>query len=153
MESQSPGETLALGERLGHHLVGGLAIGLVGPLGAGKTQLVKGIAVGNGAADSREVTSPTFTLIQEYSGRLKLYHIDAYRLRSDAELLALGLDELVRPDSVVIIEWADRVIDVLAPPRMVLEIESVELESRRFKIAAFGGAAVECANAIRHQSH
>ena len=76
----SPDETQALGQALGRVMAGGITIGLAGPLGAGKTQLVKGIAVGNALKDARQVTSPTFTLVHEYPGRLTLYHLDAYRL-------------------------------------------------------------------------
>lgn len=137
-------ETLQFGERLGRSLSGGLCIALIGPLGAGKTHLVKGIAAGNGLVDPRMTTSPTFTLIQEYPGRLTLYHIDVYRLRGPAELLALGVEELVRPDSVVIIEWADRVRDVLTPPCLTIEIEPTGGTSRSFQLAAEGDAAVEC---------
>ena len=88
--SASVDETLAVGELLGRLLTGGLVIGLVGPLGAGKTQLVKGMAIGNGLDDAREVTSPTFTLVHEYPGKLPLFHLDAYRLSKPEELVALG---------------------------------------------------------------
>ncbi|MGZ5538090.1 MAG: tRNA (adenosine(37)-N6)-threonylcarbamoyltransferase complex ATPase subunit type 1 TsaE [Chthoniobacterales bacterium] len=86
--------------------------GLTGDLGAGKTQFVKGFVAGLGSAS--QVTSPTFTLIHEYSGgRLPVYHIDFYRIESAQELVRLGLDEYVDGDGVCIIEWADRFRDLL----------------------------------------
>ncbi len=86
---------------------------MVGPLGAGKTQLVKGIALGNGLTDDASVTSPTFTLVNEYEGRLRMYHLDAYRLTSPNELVALGFDEMMDKDSMVVVGWADRVASVM----------------------------------------
>lgn len=142
VQVDSLADTLEFGERLGRGLRGGLSIALIGPLGAGKTHLVKGIATGNGLSDPRKTTSPTFTLIQEYPGRVTLYHIDVYRLRGPAELIALGVEELVRPDSVVVIEWADRVREVIPQPRLIIEIEPTGDTSRSFRIAAEGEEAV-----------
>ncbi|NLT77283.1 MAG: tRNA (adenosine(37)-N6)-threonylcarbamoyltransferase complex ATPase subunit type 1 TsaE, partial [Planctomycetes bacterium] len=83
--SDSAEQTMALGRTLGGRLRGGEVLAIVGPLGSGKTHLIKGIAEGAGAPDAREVNSPTFVLVNEYAGRLDLYHIDAYRLDSVAE--------------------------------------------------------------------
>jgi len=114
--SHSPDETIQLGEKIGTCLKGGEVITLIGPLGSGKTHFVKGIAAGLGATDSRHVTSPTFVLVNEYTGtkmRLDIYHVDAYRLESVGQFEMLGFDDLCRPDSVVLIEWADKVKSVL----------------------------------------
>jgi tRNA threonylcarbamoyladenosine biosynthesis protein TsaE len=105
---------MALGRTLGGRLRGGEVLAIVGPLGSGKTHLIKGIAEGAGAPDAREVNSPTFVLVNEYAGRLDLYHIDAYRLDSVAEFEMLGFDDLCYPESVVLIEWADRVEAAIA---------------------------------------
>ena len=102
-------ETIELGVKIGSQLRGGEVIGIIGNLGSGKTHLIKGIASGAGAGDSRAVTSPTFVIVNEYSGRLDIYHIDAYRLESVAQFEQLGFDDLCYPGSVVLIEWADRV--------------------------------------------
>lgn len=134
-------DTFALGQEIGKSLTGGLTIGLAGPLGAGKTQLVKGIASGNGFTDDREVTSPTFTLINEYPGQLVLYHLDAYRLNSSAELQALGFDELMRHDSVVIVEWADRVISAMPDDRIWFEITPTSEQDRNITLTAYGETA------------
>jgi tRNA threonylcarbamoyladenosine biosynthesis protein TsaE len=110
--SNSAAETIQIGEKIGSALRGGEIFALIGPLGSGKTHLIKGIAAGLGATDSRVVNSPTFVLINEYKGpqiRLDVYHVDAYRLDSVAEFEMLGFDDMCLPDSVVLIEWADKV--------------------------------------------
>jgi tRNA threonylcarbamoyladenosine biosynthesis protein TsaE len=99
-------ETIALARSLGVQLPPGTTILLYGDLGAGKTAFVRGLAEGLGA-DPNEVSSPTFTLIQEYAGRTRLFHADLYRL-SPAEADDLGLDELAGGEGVLAIEWADR---------------------------------------------
>ena len=107
--SSSPEETIHFGQRIGSQLRGSEVVAVCGPLGSGKTHLIKGIASGAGAKDSREVNSPTFVIVNEYSGRLDIYHIDAYRLNSVSEFEMLGFDDYCYPQSVVLIEWADKV--------------------------------------------
>ncbi len=115
--SESPEQTRAWGAALAGCLAAGDVVALVGHLGAGKTQWVKGLAEGLGI-DPAEVHSPTFTLINEYeapAGRM-LYHVDAYRLTGPDELDALGFDEMVaRGDGITAVEWADRVGDLIPP--------------------------------------
>lgn len=112
--SRSPGETAEIGRAIGGLLRSGDFLALQGPLGAGKTHLLKGVAAGLGVSADEPVVSPTFVLIREYVGRLKLYHIDAYRLSGTAEILSLGLDELIaEPGAVVAVEWADRVAEAV----------------------------------------
>jgi tRNA threonylcarbamoyladenosine biosynthesis protein TsaE len=107
--SNSPEETIELGRKFGSQLKGGEVVAICGTLGSGKTHLIKGIAAGAGAAESKKVTSPTFVIINEYKGRLDIYHIDAYRLESILEFEMLGFDDYCHPDSVVLIEWADKI--------------------------------------------
>ena len=108
--SHSPAETEALGEKFGRAAERGLVLALSGDLGAGKTQLVKGIARGLGAV--ARVHSPTFTLVNEYGGgRLKLFHLDLYRLETPAQILSAGIEEFLSPDGVAVIEWAERLED------------------------------------------
>jgi tRNA threonylcarbamoyladenosine biosynthesis protein TsaE len=107
--SNSPEETIGLGRKVGSQLKGGEVIAICGTLGSGKTHLIKGIAEGAGAAESKKVTSPTFVIINEYKGQLEIYHIDAYRLESMAEFEMLGFDDYCNPQSVVLIEWADKI--------------------------------------------
>jgi tRNA threonylcarbamoyladenosine biosynthesis protein TsaE len=107
METASESQTAAAGEELGRSLRGGDVVLLYGDLGAGKTAFVRGIARGIGA-DPDEVSSPTFTLVQEYAGRAAtLYHVDLYRLDAP-EVADLGLEDLISADGIVAIEWADR---------------------------------------------
>ena len=110
--SRSVEETVAVGRRIGETASAGDVFALVGELGAGKTQLVKGIAAALQAG--AEVTSPTFTLIHEYiGGRMPLYHFDFYRIGSDEEASRLGLDEYFYSDGVCVVEWADRFPELL----------------------------------------
>jgi tRNA threonylcarbamoyladenosine biosynthesis protein TsaE len=107
--THSPEETIEFGRKLGSQLKGGEVVAICGPLGSGKTHLIKGIAAGIGAKDSKSVNSPTFVIVNQYSGRLDIYHIDAYRLNSIAEFEMLGFDDYCYPQSVVLIEWADKI--------------------------------------------
>ena len=105
--SHSPAETEALGEQLGRAARRGLVIALTGDLGAGKTQFVKGLARGLGIA--ARVHSPTFTLVNEYGGgRLKLFHLDLYRLETREQILSAGIEDFLSPDGVAVIEWAEK---------------------------------------------
>ena len=104
--TSSEEETSAAGARLGESLPPGAVVLLYGDLGAGKTAFVRGLARGLGGSDD-EVTSPTFTIVQEYPGRVTLFHVDLYRLE-EREVDDLGLEELVLGDGVVAIEWAER---------------------------------------------
>jgi tRNA threonylcarbamoyladenosine biosynthesis protein TsaE len=105
--SHSPTETEALGEAWARTAQSGLVLGLSGDLGAGKTQLVKGIARGLGIL--QRVHSPTFALVNIYTGgRLTLFHLDLYRLETREQILAAGLEEYLTPDGVTVIEWAER---------------------------------------------
>src|SRR5215475_9829408 len=105
--SHSPSETETLGEAWGRVAQSGLVLGLSGDLGAGKTQLVKGLARGLGI--TQRVHSPTFALVNVYTGgRLTLFHLDLYRLETREQILAAGLEEFLTPDGVTVIEWAER---------------------------------------------
>jgi tRNA threonylcarbamoyladenosine biosynthesis protein TsaE len=109
--SHSPAETEALGEKFGRAAQRGFVFALSGDLGAGKTQFVRGLARGLGI--SARVHSPTFTLVNEYGGgRLKLFHLDLYRLETPAQILSAGIEEFLQPDGVAVVEWAERIYDL-----------------------------------------
>ena len=136
--SSTVDQTIRLGEAIGKSAKGGEMIALIGELGTGKTHLIKGIAQGLTAGElntntKEMVTSPTFTLIQEYQGRLALYHVDAYRLEDARQLEALGFDELCEAGGVIVVEWADRVWPLVAdyePITIHLEYASAERERK-----------------------
>lgn len=119
-EVQSLTETQRFGKQLASVLKEGDVVALIGHLGAGKTHLTQSI-VENFGIDPENVSSPTFVLIQEYDGTVPICHIDAYRLNDTDEFLELGADELLGAKNICLIEWADRVMDVL--PRRLIKIE------------------------------
>ena len=134
--SRSPEETFAYGQRLGAQLQGGEILLLSGPLGAGKTVLVKGIAAALGI-DQDEVTSPTFTLVNPYAGRLGLFHIDLYRLdEGPAAAHAVDLEELLSDmGAVIVIEWAERLGQYPLPAGVIkIRIDGDGDEPRRLTI-------------------
>lgn len=123
-------EMEALGAALGAELQAGSVLALVGGLGAGKTRMVKGLA--RGAGYGGEVTSPTFALVHEYrGGRLPLFHLDLYRLKSADELLAIGWDEFLDEGGIVIVEWADLFPELLPPATRWLRFEVLPEGGRR----------------------
>lgn len=130
--SHNPAETEALGEVWGRAAERGLVILLSGDLGAGKTQLVRGIARGLGITS--RVHSPTFTLVNIYhGGRLPLFHLDLYRLETPAQILSAGIEEYLSPDGVAVIEWAERLEGFSLPTSNVrrVSLEIVSESERR----------------------
>lgn len=135
---RSPEETYSVGAQFGSHLSGGEIILLSGTLGAGKTLFVKGIADALGM-DTDEVTSPSFTLVNLYRGRLTLYHLDLYRLAEGASAAhAVDLDDLLADEEAVIaIEWAERLGRYRLPPTVWrVEIQGDGDEARQIKISS-----------------
>jgi tRNA threonylcarbamoyladenosine biosynthesis protein TsaE len=135
-------ETAKFGRNLGALLHAEQVVALVGPLGSGKTTLVKSVADGAGVEDERLVNSPTFVLVNEYEATqrdepLHLYHIDVYRLRGSEDLEALGFEEMYA-FGAVLIEWAERVEDVLPADRLHIEIMPLGEDDRRFLCRATG---------------
>lgn len=120
--TNAPEETLELGRRMAADLEPGTVAAFYGDLGAGKTHLIKGICSGMGVPE-HEVTSPTFTLIQEYrSGRLPLFHFDAYRIKNEDEFFELGYDEYFYGEGICLIEWPERVASLLPPHALKIRL-------------------------------
>ena len=129
-ESDSVERTESIAGQLATTLVGGECIALHGDLGAGKTQFVRGLLRGL-RGNPRSVSSPTFMLLNVYdTGRLTLYHLDAYRIHGDEDFESIGFSELLEQGGVVVVEWASRVSGLLPSPHIAVHIESLD-ESRR----------------------
>ena len=135
--SHSPAETIAIGCGLGRLVQPGDILCLAGGLGAGKTCLARGIAMGLGA-DGARVSSPTFVLAQEYRGRIPMYHLDLYRLRSTGEVEGAGLDEYIGGDGAAVIEWPEVYGPLMNADRLTVEIATAADFERELILAAQG---------------
>jgi tRNA threonylcarbamoyladenosine biosynthesis protein TsaE len=137
LNSDGPEATHRLGRSLGPHLAPGDVIALAGTLGAGKTVFAQGVAAGLGVEVG--VTSPTFTLINEYAGRIPLYHVDLYRLAGPVDAGAIGLEEYLGGDGVALVEWPERAPALLPDDHLVVALYLGQApDSRRLHIAATG---------------
>jgi tRNA threonylcarbamoyladenosine biosynthesis protein TsaE len=129
-------ETIALGRRIAAALPKKAIVLLIGTLGAGKTTIAKGIVDGLGVAPPEEVASPTFTLIHEFGGSpARLYHMDLYRLDTAEEVRAIGFEEILDRDAVVLLEWAERFPELLPADRIEIHLEAEEDDSRLIRIS------------------
>jgi tRNA threonylcarbamoyladenosine biosynthesis protein TsaE len=131
------GETVVFGRSLGALLEKGMVVALNGELGAGKTTLVKAIAAELGIP-REDVRSPSYTLINEYEGRLPVYHFDLYRLIDSSELYDLGYDEYLEGEGISIVEWADAIPDALPEEYLSIKIEIVSDDEREFTVTVAG---------------
>lgn len=134
--SKSAEETERLGKELGEKLKKGQVVSLRGSLGAGKTVLAKGIAKALGINEA--IVSPTFTIVQEYHGKEKLYHLDIYRLSGDDEFESMGGEEFLYPDGITLIEWSEKIEDMLPDDTLFISIAIDENQDRIIEIT--GGA-------------
>lgn len=148
-ESTSPEETRRLGRVLGTVSAPGDVIALVGTLGAGKTELVKGVAAGLGVTDDGGVNSPTFVLVNEYEGRLHVFHVDAYRLSGMSELNGIGFDEMCHSEGLVIVEWADRVANLIPDGAVWITIELTGNRTRRMVLKGPFEAVTQIESGLR----
>ena len=138
LKTQGADKTLKLGQVLGRMLKEGTVIALMGDLGVGKTVLAKGIAKGLGIQDEGEVTSPSFVLVNEYFGRIPIYHIDLYRLEDPEETEGLGWEEFLCGPGVVVVEWAEKISSKLPDERMDIQIQWVGEEERKMTFCGKG---------------
>ncbi len=138
-KTESGADTVDLGRKLAKLLVAPQLLILRGDLGTGKTTLVKGIAQALDAAEADEVTSPTFTLIHEYDGTqngrpVKLFHLDVYRLEGERQLETLGLDELLTPDALVLVEWGEKFKSIRKRATGEIAISSAGGDARKITV-------------------
>ena len=132
--TKSPEETHALGKEIGRKLSCGDIVAVTGELGAGKTCLAQGIGWGIGVDPEVYMTSPSFTLIKEYRGRIPVYHIDLFRLNTIAEVYELPIEDYLFGKGVTIIEWPDKIESLLPPEHLRIDIEIISENKRRIKI-------------------
>ena len=149
--THSTEETIALGRRLGRLLSPGQVVALCGPLGAGKTTFIKGVAVGLGLPDAREVKSPTFVLIKEYAGRVPIAHVDLYRLERATDAERIGLESYLNDRTVCLIEWADKFPELLPAGYLRVTCEHHAPTERRMTFTPHGAAYAQLLAALRQQ--
>ena len=147
VRTTSVDETIALGERLGRVAEAGDLVCLWGELGAGKTQVAKGIALGLGIDDT--VNSPTFILMNEYAGRLPLFHVDLYRLADAADALAGGVIDDRQIEGVTVVEWPERMGDVLPAGRLDVRIDGTGDEAREIEVVTADPRLRRLVSAVR----
>ncbi len=138
MITKSAEETMALGKDIARHLIPGDIVTLIGELGSGKTTLTKGIAQGIGVKNALYVNSPSFVLIREYKGIFKLYHVDLYRLDSIPEVESLGIEEYLYSDGITVIEWAQKLKNLLPREHLRVELKIMDNNRRRINLKGFG---------------
>ena len=131
-------ETINEGEKLGRTLSPGSIVALYGGLGVGKTAFTRGLAVGLGIRFC--VSSPTFTIVNEYPGIIPLFHFDMYRLDNESELFDIGWDDYIERGGVCAIEWSEKISRVLSPDTVSVRIENLGGDTRRLEIISDGGA-------------
>lgn len=143
MKTESPDQTMRLGRVFGEFLPPGAVVAIMGDLGTGKTVLVKGIAQGLGVADERDVTSPSFTLVNEYRGRVPVNHVDLYRLLDSVEVEDLGWEEFISGPGVALVEWAEKALALLPEERVEIHLEWLSERERKIVFAGRGKTVEE----------
>lgn len=132
--THSPEETQEIGVQIGCQLNPGDVVALIGDLGVGKTCLTQGIARGAGVYQDQTVNSPSYILINEYDGKIPVYHIDLYRLERLEDIVALGLEEYLDGDGICVIEWADRMEELLPENHIQVRITSEDEFTRAIEV-------------------
>jgi tRNA threonylcarbamoyladenosine biosynthesis protein TsaE len=139
--TRSPEETRRLGVEFGKHLTPGMILALTGDLGSGKTVFVQGLAAGFDVPEAYPVTSPTYTLVNEYPGRLPLFHIDLYRLEYETDLEDIGLYDILWDKAAAAIEWADRLHEGFLTEYVAVRFKAEGETLRNIRISSYGLAA------------
>ena len=142
-------ETHALGKAIGQWIEAGIVVALVGDLGTGKTVLVQGMAQGLEVSEDYYVTSPTYTLNNEYPGRNRLFHIDLYRIAEAGDVEEIGLFDILYGDGVIAIEWAERLERHLPPERLDVRLKILDDAIRQIDFSAYGQHAVDLLKKVK----
>ena len=150
--TESDKATIALGQKLGTLLEAGDMVALIGELGSGKTWFTKGLALGLGVSPQNIVTSPSFTLVNEYDGKIPFYHIDVYRLGSLSEFLAAGLEEFLHLHGVCAMEWAERWTEILPDKRINVELFILDDHRREIIVSGDHPRAERIIGALRKET-
>ena len=133
--SYSPNQTIQIGRAIGSRLKAGTVIALIGALGCGKTTLVKGLATGLGVRNQRQVRSPSFVIFHTYRGRVPLYHFDLFRLNDRVDWAEIGMEEYLQdPGAVSVIEWADRIPQILEQANVEIRMSAPEPRRRVIRL-------------------
>ena len=132
--THSDKETIDFGRKIGALLKAGDVVALNGPLGSGKTWLTKGIALGLGVSPQMVITSPSFSLVNEYSAGCTMYHMDLYRLERISDILATGLEEYLYNEGVAVVEWADRLPEILPEWRLAVNFTIIDDQNREISL-------------------
>ena len=151
LTTQSREETQALGENIGKRIAAPMILALTGELGSGKTAFVQGLASGLEVPQEYYVTSPSFTLINEYPGRMRLFHVDLYRLENYADMEETGLYDILQGDGVVAVEWAEKLPEDFLSNYIAIGFEIVDDETRKIILIAYGHDAAGLIKALNTQ--
>ncbi len=146
--SHSVDDTINLGTFIGKNLREGSIVALMGDLGSGKTCITQGIARGLGVSEKYYITSPTFTLINEYPGRVPLYHLDVYRLSGSADLRDMGYEEYFFGEGVIVVEWAEKIDDIIPSDSIFIWLKYLDEGKREITISCTGNNGSEMINKI-----
>jgi tRNA threonylcarbamoyladenosine biosynthesis protein TsaE len=137
-QTRSTSETIRVGKRIGRLLKSGDIVALVGELGAGKTQFIKGLAAGVGIGNPTYISSPSFTLINEYPGKIPFYHVDLFRLEREKEAEELGLEDYLQGGGITAIEWADKIPSLLPKEMLFIHIAYTGKNTRSIEMIGKG---------------
>ncbi len=149
--TDSPESTRRLGESLGRHIASHTVIALTGDLGSGKTVFVQGLGRGLGVPETYPISSPTYAIINEYPGRLRLIHADLYRISDPAELGDIGFDDYFIPNTVIAVEWADRIVSEDFEPHIDIRIRIMDDTRRDFSFFFYGHPPMNLIEALKNE--
>jgi tRNA threonylcarbamoyladenosine biosynthesis protein TsaE len=153
IQTKSVSETIRVGKSIGTLLLPGDVVALVGELGAGKTQFIKGLAAGMGIGNPTYISSPSFTLINEYPGKIPFYHVDLFRLEREKEAEELGLEDYFQGGGITAIEWADKIPSLLPKEMLFIHIAYTGKNKRSIEMVGKGKRYLNLVDQIQISEH